>query len=300
MILILLGPPGAGKGTQAKLLAAGSGIPHISTGDMFRDHKARGTELGKQVEAIMASGGLVPDDVTNAMVEDRLARPDVARGLHPRRLPAHRRPGRVPRPGCWSLDGAQGRPGALLRGRRGAAGRAHRAAAAAARSAAPSTTSPQNPPRKAGVCDREGAALVQRDDDKAGEGAHAAAASTRPRPSRSSATTTSRAACRSVRRRRRARRGPRRDPARPRAGGVAGRQGRAERIAAEVADEHRAHARRGPHRRTRCSTSSRRPPRPGVVHRRARPAGRGADAGAAAPSRPSRATAATRPRSASR
>src|SRR5512135_874726 len=81
MILILLGPPGAGKGTQAKLLAAALQVPHISTGDMFRDHKARGTELGKQVDAIMASGGLVPDDVTNSMVKDRLARPDVAPGF---------------------------------------------------------------------------------------------------------------------------------------------------------------------------------------------------------------------------
>ncbi|MBS1110779.1 MAG: adenylate kinase, partial [Anaeromyxobacteraceae bacterium] len=81
MILILLGPPGAGKGTQAKLLASTLGVPHISTGDMFRDHKARGTELGKTVDAIMSSGGLVPDDVTNAMVKDRLSRPDVAGGF---------------------------------------------------------------------------------------------------------------------------------------------------------------------------------------------------------------------------
>jgi adenylate kinase len=81
MILILLGPPGAGKGTQAKLLAAEYGIPHISTGDMFRDHKARGTEIGKKVQAIMDAGGLVTDDITNAMVKERLARPDVAKGF---------------------------------------------------------------------------------------------------------------------------------------------------------------------------------------------------------------------------
>src|SRR5512136_773744 len=81
MILILLGPPGAGKGTQAKMLARDLRIPHISTGDMFRDHKARGTELGRQVDAIMASGALVPDEVTNAMVKDRLSRPDVASGF---------------------------------------------------------------------------------------------------------------------------------------------------------------------------------------------------------------------------
>jgi adenylate kinase len=81
MILVLLGPPGAGKGTQAKLLAAEYSIPHISTGDMFRDHKTRGTELGKTVQAIMDSGGLVTDDITNAMVKERLSRPDVAKGF---------------------------------------------------------------------------------------------------------------------------------------------------------------------------------------------------------------------------
>jgi len=81
MILVLFGPPGAGKGTQAKLLSASHGIPHVSTGDMFRDHKARGTELGRKVQAIMDAGGLVGDDVTNAMVEERLARPDASGGF---------------------------------------------------------------------------------------------------------------------------------------------------------------------------------------------------------------------------
>jgi len=81
MNLILLGPPGAGKGTQAKLLAQAYGIPHVSTGDMFRDHKARGTELGKKIQTVMDAGGLVTDDITNAMVRERLSRPDVAKGL---------------------------------------------------------------------------------------------------------------------------------------------------------------------------------------------------------------------------
>ncbi|HEY6106113.1 MAG TPA: nucleoside monophosphate kinase, partial [Anaeromyxobacteraceae bacterium] len=81
MILVLLGPPGAGKGTQAKLLARDLQVPHISTGDMFRDHKARGTEIGRKVQAIMDAGGLVPDGITNDMVKERLARPDVAGGF---------------------------------------------------------------------------------------------------------------------------------------------------------------------------------------------------------------------------
>jgi adenylate kinase len=81
VILVLLGPPGAGKGTQAKLLARELQIPHISTGDMFRDHKSRGTEIGKKVQAIMDAGGLVPDEITNDMVKERLGRPDVAKGF---------------------------------------------------------------------------------------------------------------------------------------------------------------------------------------------------------------------------
>jgi adenylate kinase len=81
MNLILLGPPGAGKGTQAKMLAQEYRIPHISTGDMFRDHKARGTDLGKKIQAVMDSGGLVTDEITNALVDERLSRADVSRGF---------------------------------------------------------------------------------------------------------------------------------------------------------------------------------------------------------------------------
>lgn len=79
--LVLLGPPGAGKGTQAKLIASRLGVPHLSTGDMFRDHAARGTELGKKAAAIMQSGQLVPDELVNGMVEERIKRPDCAQGF---------------------------------------------------------------------------------------------------------------------------------------------------------------------------------------------------------------------------
>jgi adenylate kinase len=79
-VVVLFGPPGCGKGTQAARLKDALAVPHISTGDMFRDHKARGTDLGRQVAEIMAAGKLVPDSITNDMVRERLARPDVAPG----------------------------------------------------------------------------------------------------------------------------------------------------------------------------------------------------------------------------
>jgi len=164
MILILLGPPGAGKGTQAKMLAAELSVPHISTGDMFRDHKARGTELGKKVQAIMDSGGLVTDDITNAMVQDRLSRPDVARGC--------------------ILDGYPRTTaqadflGQLLAGQGKAVGRvlSYEVPEQAVveriggRRSCPSCGAvyhvTASPPRAAGVCDQDGTALVLRDDDR--------------------------------------------------------------------------------------------------------------------------------------
>ncbi len=78
--LILLGPPGSGKGTQAVLLAERLGIPHISTGDILREHVAARTELGRRVEAIMSAGQLVPDELVNTIVEERLSRPDCEGG----------------------------------------------------------------------------------------------------------------------------------------------------------------------------------------------------------------------------
>jgi len=81
MRLILVGPPGAGKGTQAVHLAAHFKIPHISTGDIFRANLKNGTELGKQAQSYMDRGELVPDSVTNEMVRDRLGNSDVANGF---------------------------------------------------------------------------------------------------------------------------------------------------------------------------------------------------------------------------
>ena len=164
MILILLGPPGAGKGTQAKLLALQYSVPHISTGDMFRDHKARGTEIGKKIQAIMDAGGLVTDDVTNAMVKDRLSRPDVANGFildgYPRTTAQAeylerllqsmgRRIDRV-----VSYEVAEELIVERISGRRSCprCGAVYHVSA--------------NPSREAGVCDHDSTSLVQRDDDK--------------------------------------------------------------------------------------------------------------------------------------
>ncbi|HXH94998.1 MAG TPA: adenylate kinase [Thermoanaerobaculia bacterium] len=81
MKLIFIGPPGSGKGTQAKRLAAQHGVPHISTGDMLREAIADGTALGQQAAPIMASGALVSDDLMIGIINDRLAKPDAARGF---------------------------------------------------------------------------------------------------------------------------------------------------------------------------------------------------------------------------
>ena len=79
--LLLIGPPGAGKGTQASRLASAFAVPAISTGDIFRDNVANQTELGLKVKSIMDAGEYVPDDITNAIVADRLREPDAKNGF---------------------------------------------------------------------------------------------------------------------------------------------------------------------------------------------------------------------------
>ena len=90
MNILLLGPQGSGKGTQAKKIATAYGVPHVSSGDLYRDAIARGTDLGKQVEPLLAAGHLVPDELTIPLIRDRLSRGDTLPGLvldgYPRNL----------------------------------------------------------------------------------------------------------------------------------------------------------------------------------------------------------------------
>jgi len=90
-ILILLGPPGAGKGTQAERLSREFSLPHVSTGDLFRENKAQQTELGKRAQEFMDAGRLVPDEVVIDMLFDRVSAPDCAAGFlldgFPRTIP---------------------------------------------------------------------------------------------------------------------------------------------------------------------------------------------------------------------
>lgn len=81
MRIVLVGPPGAGKGTQAALLAQNLSIPHVSTGDLFRANISKGTELGRQAKAYMEAGNLVPDEVTVGMAWDRMEQPDARGGF---------------------------------------------------------------------------------------------------------------------------------------------------------------------------------------------------------------------------
>ncbi len=94
MNLILLGPPGAGKGTQAEKIAKKRGLVQLSTGDMLRAAVKAGTPIGQEASVIMEAGGLVPDQVVIKIIAERIAASRLRQGLHPRRLPAHAEAGR--------------------------------------------------------------------------------------------------------------------------------------------------------------------------------------------------------------
>jgi len=159
MKLIFLGPPGAGKGTLADLAVEALGIPHISTGDLFRAAVKNETPLGLKVKSILASGGLVPDDVTIELVRGRLAEKDAAKGWvldgFPRTIPqAEALEAIAPADKAVNFEVADGIVLERLTGRRvcKACGKIYHLK--------------NMPPRKEGLCDACGGALYIRDDDK--------------------------------------------------------------------------------------------------------------------------------------
>ncbi len=159
--VVLLGPPGAGKGTQAARLAGILGVPHISTGDIFRENIAAGTELGRIAKEYVEKGELVPDEVVVGMVRERLSRADAAGGYildgFPRTLAqaeALEVAGELAPEVAVLLELPEEEVVARLSGR---------------------WTCPRcqrvyhernNPPRNPGICDDDGEALIQREDDR--------------------------------------------------------------------------------------------------------------------------------------
>lgn len=161
--LILFGPPGSGKGTQAKLLKDAYRVPHISTGDMLRERIATGDSLGQQVKDLMHAGRLVPDEIVRVLVDDRIRQVDCRAGFildgYPRTLcQAEDLDGRLPelgfQPVVIHLKVDYTKIIRRIAGRRQCpeCGTLY------------SLTS--NPPQRPDVCDREGAGLVIREDDR--------------------------------------------------------------------------------------------------------------------------------------
>jgi adenylate kinase len=161
--VLLFGPPGAGKGTQAAAVAAASGVPHIATGDMFREHLRSGSELGRTARSYMDRGELVPDDVTIGMLADRISQPDAAGGFvldgFPRTLDQ-----------AAALDELMAERGARVSGVldlqvpadelvRRLSGRL------VCRASSHPYHATDAPPAVAGICDIDGSELYHRDDD---------------------------------------------------------------------------------------------------------------------------------------
>ncbi len=161
--IVLLGMPGAGKGTQADQLAEALGIPHIASGDLFREHLHQGTELGRLAQGYMDRGELVPDEVTIGMIAERIARPDCAEGFildgFPRTVAQAEALGRL-----LSQNGTRLDMVALIRVREEVA-LARLAGRWTCRNCGAVYHTLFNPPRQAGVCDACGGELYQRSDE---------------------------------------------------------------------------------------------------------------------------------------
>ena len=163
--IVMLGPPGVGKGTQAKILAEKTGLAHVSSGDLFRDNIKNQTELGQLAQSFINKGELVPDDVTIAMIRERLSRPDCQAGAILDGFPRTPTQADALKQMLVEFDGDVNAvpyiaaPDTVLinrlSGRRTCRAKGH------------IFHETFNPPQKPGVCDLDGSELYQRDDDKA-------------------------------------------------------------------------------------------------------------------------------------
>ncbi|MCL4531517.1 MAG: adenylate kinase [Chloroflexi bacterium] len=163
--IVLLGPPGVGKGTQAKMVNVITNLVHVSSGDLFRENIKNLTELGKLAKSFMDKGELVPDDVTIAMIKDRLARPDCEAGAILDGFPRTPAQANALKKMLASINGdvnvvpfITAEPATLIErvsGRWTCRAQGH------------IYHQKFNPPKVAGKCDIDGSELYQRDDDKA-------------------------------------------------------------------------------------------------------------------------------------
>ncbi len=162
--IVLLGPPGAGKGTQAQVLAEKTGLAHISSGDIFRENLKNQTDLGKLAQGYMNRGELVPDDVTIGMIRERLSRPDCSNGAILDGFPRTPAQAEALSAMLKELDGKVvsvpyiSVPAEVLIER--LSGRW------TCRTCGKVYHSIYNPPKKAGICDDDGGELYQREDDQ--------------------------------------------------------------------------------------------------------------------------------------
>jgi adenylate kinase len=162
--IVLLGAPGAGKGTQAKRVSQRLGLPHVSSGDLFREHARRSTDLGREAQRYTSRGELVPDNVTIAMIRERLSQPDCRVGAlldgFPRTAPqAEALTGLLQEIGAQVQDAvliaaSEDQLVERLAGRRVCEAQGHVYHLS------------YHPPRQPGVCDQDGSPLLQREDDR--------------------------------------------------------------------------------------------------------------------------------------
>jgi len=162
--VVLLGPPGVGKGTQAKLIAEQIGLPHVSSGDLFRENMKNQTELGKSAQAYIAKGELVPDDVTIAMIRARLSQSDCKKGALLDGFPRTTAQAEALEKMLAEFGGKVNKVPYITASERVLVERL--SGRWTCRANGHVFHEKNNPPKQAKVCDFDGSELYQRDDDK--------------------------------------------------------------------------------------------------------------------------------------